>query len=54
MTEEQYLQRRAFIEAKIRKHKDQMANGSPKFPRCLRADYRELDKLEQEWTSEKQ
>ena len=54
MTEEQYQKRKAIIMAKIYKHSEPMASGHPKFPRCLRADYKELDKLEREWISEKQ
>lgn len=54
MTEEQYNQRHAIIMAKIYRHSEAMSNGSPKFPRCLKADMRELKKLEQEWILEKQ
>ena len=54
MTEDQYNQRHAIIMAKIYRHSEAMSNGSPKFPRCLKADIRELKKLEQEWILEKQ
>lgn len=53
MTEEQYNQRHAIIMAKIYRHSDAFSDGRPKYPRCLRADMRELDKLEEEWQNER-
>ena len=38
---------------RIYRHEDKFANGSPKYPRCLRADIQELQKLEEEWKNER-
>jgi len=53
MTEEQYQHRRHVIMQRIYRHEDKFANGSPKYPRCLRADIQELQKLEEEWKNER-
>jgi hypothetical protein len=49
MTEEQYEERRQMIMARIYRHEDTFADGRPKFPRCLKADMRDLQQLEKEW-----
>ena len=54
MTEEQYEHRRAMIMAKIYRHSDAMSNVKPKFPRCLKYDMSELNKLEKEWREQGQ
>jgi hypothetical protein len=54
MTEKQYEERRAAIMRKVYQNSVTFADNRPKFPRCLKADMRELKKLEQEWTLEKQ
>lgn len=52
MTEEQYEKRHAMIMARIHRHSEALADGRPKFPRCLASDMSELKKLEQEWRNE--
>lgn len=52
MTEEQYLNRRNAILAKMYRHEDTFADGRPKYPRCLAADMRELKALDEEWRKE--
>lgn len=54
MTEKDYEDRRAAIMRRVYQHSETFANRKPKFPLCLKADMRELDKLEQEWIREKQ
>ena len=54
MTEQQYEERKQMIMTRIYRHSETFANRKPKFPLCLKADIRELDKLEQEWIREKQ
>lgn len=52
MTEEQYYDMRNAIMERIYRHEDKFADGRPKFPRCLRADMRDLEKLEKEWRAQ--
>jgi len=54
MTEEQYTQRRAVIIGRIYLHSKTFSNGSPKFPRCLAADKKELEKLDREYELQNQ
>lgn len=54
MTEKDYEDRMAAIMRKMHQHSDTFADRRPKFPLCLKADMRELDKLKQEWIREKQ
>lgn len=49
MTEAIYNQRRAAIISRIYRHERTLSNGRAVFPRCLAADYRELEKLDREW-----
>lgn len=49
MTEQIYNQRRAAIISRIYRHNKTFSNGRAVFPRCLAADYRELEKLDREW-----
>jgi len=48
MSEEQYLQRREAIMAKIDRLADTFADGRAKYPRALKAAMGELEKLEEE------
>ena len=52
MTEEIYTRRRAAIISRILLHDKKFSDGRPMFPKCLAADYRELDKLDKEWEEE--
>lgn len=52
MTEEQYTFRRAAIMARIYVHEDAYSDGRPKYPKCLRADMKELEELDREWREE--
>ena len=54
MTEKQYEERKAAIMRKVYQNSVTFADNRPIFPRNLKAAKRELDKLEQEWTLEKQ
>ena len=49
MTESQYNTSRAEIIVRILRHEKQLSDGRYIFPRCLAADYRELDKLDRQW-----
>lgn len=49
MTDEAYNRSRAEIIVRIMRHEKQLADGRYIFPRCLAADYRELDKLDKQW-----
>ena len=49
MTEEMYKQRRAAIVASIYQHSQRTSDGRLIFPRCLKADYARLDKLDREY-----
>ena len=51
MTEQQYKTRRLTIEQKIYLHSRTNSSGKPVFPRCLAADYRELEKLDEEYAN---
>jgi hypothetical protein len=53
MTEEAYMRRRAVIEARIIRHERRLADGRHAYPKCLAADYRELEKLNREYEDEK-
>lgn len=48
MTDSQYETSRAEILVHIMRHNKKLYNGRYAFPRCLAADYRELDKLEKQ------
>ena len=52
MTENQYQTSRAEIIVRIIRHEKQRFDGKYIFPRCLAADYRELDKLDKQWQQE--
>lgn len=54
MTEKDYEDRRAAIMLRMHQHSGTFADRRPKFPRCLKYDMRELEKLEKEWIREKQ
>lgn len=49
MTEEQYEERRAAIMRRVYVHSETFANRKPKYPLCLKADLKELEKLDKEW-----
>ena len=49
MTDEAYNRSRAEIIVRIIRHEKRLADGRYIFPRCLAADYRELDKLDKLW-----
>lgn len=49
MTEEMYVTRRAVIVSRILQHGKKFSDGRPMFPKCLAADYRALEKLDNEW-----
>lgn len=49
MTEKQYNTIRAEIIVRIMRHEKQLADGRYIFPLCLANDYRELDKLDEQW-----
>lgn len=49
MTDEAYNRSRAEIIVRILRHEKRLADGRYIFPRCLAADYRELDKLDKLW-----
>jgi len=54
MTEEMYVTRRAVIVSRILQHGKKFSDGRPIFPKCLAADYRALEKLDNEWDKNKQ
>ena len=49
MKEEIYTRRRAAIISRILLHDKKFSDGRPMFPKCLAANYRELEKLDKEW-----
>ena len=52
MTEAQYQARRTAIMLRISRHDKRLSDGRYLYPRCLAADYRELDKLDKEYYNE--
>lgn len=52
MTEKQYNERRAAIMRRVYIHEDTFADGRPKFPNCLKADLRDLKKLDEQYIRE--
>lgn len=52
MNEQQYNTIRANIVVRILNHERKLYDGRYIFPRCLAADYRELNKLDKQWQTQ--
>jgi len=51
MTEDTYNRMHAAIQWRIQQHSRRLSDGRLLFPRCLAADYRELEKLESNYNN---